>query len=69
MRTREHAGNDRRLVQKENNLPSVTSMHFQCNDGQELFYDNRVMKEIAGMNRWNTATKVLNKYCTPYRSA
>lgn len=65
--TREHARNERRLVQKENNLLSVASIHFHS-EGQELFLDNRVMNEIAGIDWQKTATKVLNKYCTPYRS-
>lgn len=34
-------------VQKENNLPSVASIHFH-NEGQGLFFDNSVMKKIAG---------------------
>lgn len=66
--TREHARNEKRLVQKENNLLSVASIHFHS-EGQELFLDNRVMNEIAGIDWQKTATKVLNKHCTPYRSA
>lgn len=35
------------LVQKENNLPSVASIHLH-DEGQGLFFNNRVMKKIAG---------------------
>lgn len=66
--TREHAGNEKCLVQKENNLLSVASIHFHS-EGQELFLDNRVMKKIAGIDWQKTATKVLNKHCAPYKNA
>lgn len=35
------------LVQRENNLPSAASIHFH-DEGQGLFFGNRVMKKIAG---------------------